>query len=186
MKVRREEQGQPSLVFEELEPFFVELLRHLPDDADPADDPAARRRLFSEPIGPAEDGDEFKEDWQSYVQPEIRDLFRSAREMVAEDLGALPAAAGAELKREKEIIQFDPAAFAPGQATLRIPDRPSAAWLSVLNQARLVIAAKRGFDEDAMDEEMPFPPFSERELDLFKVHFFDLVQQILLREMGYE
>ena len=168
MKVRREEEGQPSLVFEEMEPFFVELLRRLPADADPADHPAARERLFSDPIAPAEDGAEFKDDWQNYVQPEIQDLFRSAREMVVEDLGALPAAAGFELKREKEIIQF-----------------ASEAWLSVLNQARLVIAAKRGFDERAMDEEWPFPPFSERDLDLFKIHFFEEIQQILLREMGY-
>ena len=186
MKVRRDEAGEPALVFEEMEPFFVELLRQLPADADPADDPAARDRLFSDPIGPAEDGDGFEDDWRNYVQPEIRDLFRSAREMVAEDLGALPAAAGAELRREKEIIQFDPAAFAPGRFEFRIPDRHSEAWLSVLNQARLVIAAKRGFDEATMEEEMPFPPFSERDLDLFKVHFFDLVQQILLREMGYD
>ena len=185
MKVRREEAGQPSLVFEEVEPFFVELLRRLPADADPADHPAARERLFSDPIGPAEDGDEFKDDWQEYVQPEIRDLFRSAREMVTEDLDALPPAAGIELKREKEIIQFDPAAFAPGRYAFRIPDRHSEAWLSVLNQARLVIAARRGFGERAMDEEMPFPPFSERDLDLFKIHFFDEIQQILLREMGY-
>jgi hypothetical protein len=186
MKIRRDEEGQPSLVFEDLEPFFVELLRRLPADADPAGHPAAGQRLYSDPITAAEDGDGFDEDWRNYVEPEIRELFQSAREMVAEDLDALPPGAGAELKREKEIIQFDPAAFAPGQHAFRIPDRHSEAWLSVLNQARLVIAAKRGFDEAAMEEEMPFPPFSERDLDLFKIHFFDLVQQILLREMGYE
>jgi hypothetical protein len=146
MKVRRQEEGEPSLVFEEIEPFFVELLRRLPADADPEDNPAARRRLYSEPIGPQEDGDGFIEDWKLYVEPEIRDLFRSARDMVEEDLGKLAATAGGELKREKNIIQFDPTAFAPGSVAFKIPDRHSDAWLSVLNQARLVIGAKRGFE----------------------------------------
>ncbi len=186
MKVRREEKGQSTLVFEEMEPFFVEMLRHLPGDSDPGDSAAARKRLYSDPIGPAEDGDDFKEDWQEFVQPEIRDLFRSAREMVVEDLAGLPKAAGTELRREKDTILFDPAAFAPGAFLFKIPMRHAEAWLSVLNQARLVLAARRGFDEAAMDEEWPFPPFSERDLDLFKVHFFDLIQQIFLREMGYE
>ena len=64
--------------------------------------------------------------------------------------------------------------------------RHADAWLSVLNQARLVLAARRGFDEAAMDEDYLFPPFSDRDLDLFKVHFFDRLQQVLLREMGYD
>ncbi len=186
MKVHREEEGQSTLVFEDMEPFFVEMLRHLPGDSDPGDNEAARDRLYSDPLGPAEDGDEFNEDWQNFVQPEIRDLFRSAREMVVEDLAALPKAAGVELRREKNIIQFDPAAFAPGAFHFKIPMRHAEAWLSVLNQARLVLAARRGFGEAAMDEEWPFPPFSDRDLDLFKVHFYDLIQQIFLRELGFE
>lgn len=186
MKVRRQQEGQPAVVFEEVEPFFVELLRRLPDDANPGDHPAARDRLFSDPTGPAEDGDDFNSDWREFVQPELRDLFRSAREIVAEDLGALPRG-GFEIKRDStQTIQFDPVAFAPGESGFTIPDRHSEAWLSVLNQARLVLAARRGFGEAAMDEELPFPPFSERDFDLFKVHFYDFVQQVLLREMGFD
>ena len=56
----------------------------------------------------------------------------------------------------------------------------------MLNQARLVIAARRGFGEKEMDEDLPFPPFGERDLDLFRIHFYDFLQQVILREMGFE
>ena len=35
-----------------------------------------------------------------------------------------------------------------------------------------------------MDEDLPFPPFGERDLDLFRVHFYDFLQQVILRELG--
>ena len=37
-----------------------------------------------------------------------------------------------------------------------------------------------------MDERLPFPPLSERDLDLFRVHFYDFLQQVILREMGFD
>ena len=61
----------------------------------------------------------------------------------------------------------------PDPGVARSRRRHAEAWLSVLNQARLVIAARRGFGEREMDEDLPFPPFTERDLDLFRIHFFD-------------
>ena len=185
MKVRLAEEGEPSLVFDDIEPFSVEMLRQLPADSDPGDNEAARERLYSHPMGPAEDGNEFNEDWQNFVQPEIRDLFRSAREMVVEDLVALSNAKATPLRREHGMILFDPADFVPGEGAMTVPMRHFEAWMSVLNQARLVIAARRNFGEAAMDEEWPFPPFSERDLDLYKVHFYDEIQQVFLQVLGY-
>ena len=180
MKVRREKSNRPQIVLEEIEPFFLDLLRGLPACADPGDSAAARARLFSAPMSAGGDGDEFNEDWERYVEPEIAELFRSTQEIVAGDLAKLPPAPAAPAGA------FDPAAFAPTKQTLEIPRRHAEAWLSVLNQARLIIAARRGFGEREMEENLPLPPFSERDLDLFRVHFFEFIQQILLSELGYD
>ncbi len=187
MKVRQHKPGKAApVVFEEIEPFFLDLLRRLPASADPADDPAARGRLFGDPMGPAEDGDDFNEDWRQFVEPELRDLFRSARETVEEDLGTLPPPAAGAASQSVSDAVMDPAAFDPTPHILEIPTRHLEAWLSVLNQARLVIASRRGFGEREMDENLPFPPLSERDLDLFRVHFYDFLQQVILRELGFE
>lgn len=176
MKVRREKTNKPQIVLEEIEPFFLDLLRSLPQCADPGDHPAARARLFSAPMSPGGDGDEFNEDWERYVEPEIAELFRSTQEIVAGDLAKLPPAA----------VPTVPDAFAPATQALEIPRRHAEAWLSVLNQARLAIAARRGFGEREMEEGLPLPPFTERDLDLFRIHFFEFIQQILLTELGYD
>ncbi len=184
MKVFRHEKEPPAVVFEGIEPFFIDVLRQLPGDADPGDHPRARARLFSEPMAEAEDGDEFLDDWKDFVEPGIRDLFVSAREIVAGDLAALPPSPAGAGQGDGET--FDPIAFVPTEHSLTIPAAHMEAWLRVLNQARLVIAAKRGFDEGTMEHEQPFPPFTApHERDLFKINFYDEIQRVLMQEMGF-
>ena len=60
------------------------------------------------------------------------------------------------------------------------------AWLSVLNQARLVIAARRGFGEREMDEDCRFRRFPSGTSTCFRIHFYDFLQQVILREMGFD
>ena len=189
MKVFRHGKQPSAIVLEEIEPFFIDVLRQLPGDADPGDHPAARARLFSEPMTSADDGDEFLEDWKNLVEPEIRDLFLSAREIVADDLAALPASglppAAAESTEGGDEL-FNPVAFVPTEHSLKIPAAHMEAWLRVLNQARLVLAARRGFDQKSMDRERPFPPFTApHERDMFKINFYDDIQHLLMEEMGY-
>ena len=181
MKVGRKENGSGAIVFENIEPFFADQLRSLPGRADPADDPAAKARLYSAPMSRGGDGDEFNEDWERYVEPEIRSLFRSARQTVETDLAPLPETAG-----NAPVAVFDPAAFATTSLAVEVPPEHFEAWLSVLNQARLVIAARRGFGERDMEQDLPFPPFTERDMDLFRVNFYDSIQEIFLRELGFE
>ena len=189
MKVFRHGKQPPAIVLEGIEPFCIDVLRQRPGDAEPGDHLAARARLFSEPMTGADDGDEFLEDWKSFVEPEIRDLFVSAREIVAEDLAALPASGlppSAAKTAEGYGELFDPIAFVPTEHSLTIPANHMEAWLRVLNQARLVLAARRGFDEKSMERERPFPPFTApHERDMFKINFYDDIQQLLMQEMGY-
>lgn len=184
MKVFRHDKKSPAIVFEGIEPFFIDVLRQLPGDADPGDDPAARARLFSGPMAASEDGDEFIQDWKNFVEPGIRELFQSAREIVVEDLATLPPGASGPAKNDGE--SFDPAVFLPTEHSLTIPTGHMEAWLRVLNQARLVLAARRGFAEKDMERERPFPPFTgPHERDMFKINFYDEIQQLLMQEMGY-
>lgn len=181
MKLRRQSGNKNPIVFEEIEPFFLDLLCRLPGLADPGENPAAKARLFSAPMARGMDGDEFNEDWERYVEPEIRSLFRTAQQTVELDLSSLPDPTG-----EDPVEGSNPTAFLPTAHRLEIPLKHAEAWLSVLNQARLVIAARRGFGERDMDEDMSFPPLTDRDTDLFRIHFYDFVQQVILRELGYD
>ena len=188
MKVFRHDKEPSAVVFEGIEPFFLDVLRQLPGDADPGDHAAARARLFSEPMTGADDGDEFLEDWGEYVQPEIRDLFLSAREIVAGDLASLPASGlpPSPQGEQGDGELFDPMAFLPTEHSLTIPANHMEAWLRVLNQARLVIASRCGFDDQSMERDRPFPPFTApHEREMFKINFYDDIQQLLMQEMGY-
>ena len=167
-------------VLEEIEPFYIELLRGLPSCANPGDNSSARERLFSGPMKVDSAG--FHQDWRELVEPELREMFLSAQEIVTDDLSALPPA---DPKVDPACCKLDSPAFFPTKHKLEIPRDHAEAWMGVLNQARLVIAARRNFGEQEMDEELAFPPASERDLDLFRVHFFDFVQQMLLRELGF-
>jgi hypothetical protein len=187
LKITHHDEDPAALVFEEIEPFFLEMFRELPADSDPGDHPAARARLFSEPMSEAEDGDEFIDDWKSFVEPGIRELFLSARDIVVEDLQVVAAPSAPSARKGSPAIgSFDPAAFVPTERTLRVPKAHLEAWLRILNQARLVIAARHGFDERAMQRERPFPPFATpQERDMFKVNFYDDLQQLFMQALGY-
>jgi hypothetical protein len=67
--------------------------------------------------------------------------------------------------------------------TLRIPVKHADAWLSALNQARLVIAAKNDFTEIELNDHVHSPIGSRRDLSLFQVNFYGFLQEYILREM---
>jgi hypothetical protein len=180
MMILRNPKDRRIAVFEEMEPFFIELLRRIPEAADPGDSIRARERLFSQPLETDNAG--FNADWREYVEPELHETFRSAQDIVAGDLRALPPA---DPRVDPACGRLDSPAFAATGHKLEIPRDHADAWLGVLNQARLVLAAKRNFGDREMDEDASFPPASERELDLYRVHFYGDMQQVLLREMGY-
>ncbi|MEY2530207.1 MAG: hypothetical protein QOI96_292, partial [Verrucomicrobiota bacterium] len=82
MEICRDED---ALQISDLDPFLAELLRQIPPSANPDGAPAAEARLFGQPSAEQE----MRAEWKSYVEPELRRLFRTASETVADDLEQL-------------------------------------------------------------------------------------------------
>jgi hypothetical protein len=149
----------------ELDPFLAELLRQIPASASPDGVPAAEQRLFTSPTNGKEP--ELCGEWKQYVEPELRRLFQSATETVAADLAQLNG-------NEKSLAN----------RILRIPAKHADAWLSALNQARLVIAAKNGFTESELSDHFRSPIGSRRDLSLFQINFYGFLQEFILRDLA--
>lgn len=153
-----------SVELSELDPFLAELLRQIPASASATGIPAAEQRLFCAPTNGKEK--EICREWKLYVEPELRRLFQTATETVAEDLQQLNG-------NEKSFAN----------RTLLIPAKHIDAWLSALNQARLVIVAKHNFSDGELSEHFRSPIGSRRDLSLFQVNFYGFLQEIILREL---
>lgn len=162
MEIRRR---NAHIEISELDPFLIELLRQIPASADPAGVAAAEQRLFSSPTTGNES--EMCAEWKTYVEPELRRLFQTATQTVAEDL---------------EQLNGNEKLFA--NRTLRIPSKHADAWLSALNQARLVIATKNNFTETELNDHCRSPIGSRRDLSLFQVNFYGFLQEFILRELA--
>lgn len=160
MELRRTEEG---LELTDLDPFLAELLRQIPESTKTEGASAAEERLFSAPSGDRE----ICAEWKLYVQPELRRLFQSATATVSEDLQSLNGC-------KKPFAN----------CTLRIPHQHAEAWLSTLNQARLVIAAKCAFTEAELGDHFRSPIGSRRDLSLFQINFYGFLQECILQEMA--
>jgi hypothetical protein len=154
--------GEALRIFN-LDPFLAELLRQIPTSTSTDGAPDAEERLFSRPSAEKEICGE----WKTYVEPELRRLFRSATETVAADLLQLNG-------NEKSLRN----------RTLTIPFEHADAWLNTLNQARLVIAEKNDFSDEELNDHDRSPIGSRRDLSLFQVNFYGFLQEFILREMG--
>ena len=161
MEIRRRKN---QIEISELDPFLAELLRQIPASVSTDGAPAAGRRIFSPPANDKET--ELCAEWKMYVEPELRRLFQTATETVGTDLEQLNG-------NEKNLAN----------RTLRIPAKHADAWLSALNQARLVIAAKNNFTELELNDHLRSPIASRRDLSLFQVNFYGFLQEFILREL---
>ena len=152
-----------TLQISDLDPFLAELLRQIPQSTNPEGAPGAEARLFSRPAAEKK----ICAEWKSYVEPELRRLFRSASETVAADLTQLNG-------NEKSLRN----------CTLRIPVEHADAWLNALNQARLVIATKYNFSDEELNDHDRSPIGSRRDLGLFQINFYGFLQEFILREIS--
>ncbi len=161
MEIRRH---ADVLEISELDPFLAELLRQVPESANPEGTAAAEERLYSLPT--ADSDPAMCAEWKLYVEPELRRLFSTATETVSADL---------------QMLNGSAKPFA--NCTLRIPTQHAEAWLNALNQARLVIAAKYAFTDGELSDHYRSPIGSRRDLGLFQVNFYGFLQEFILQEM---
>lgn len=152
MRIRRRRDG--AVLFSEIHsPVRLALMRLPLHAATGPDDPAAAR-LFPSPGSEPELG----ATWSEWVRPELEGAFDQSLAVVRNHLRRSPA-----LRTE------------PAGAMLILPAK-RAAWMNVLNRARLAIFERAGFSEADLDGELPAEIRSER--DLLKLEM--LVYQIML------
>ena len=160
MHIQRTKRGDMELG--EMDFLCSTLILQLVPSAIASDSPAAQQRLYSSPTENREP--EFDQDWRDYVEPDLRDLFRSTREIV-----------------EGDLKDFAPD---PSQesATLRVPKKHLEAWIHTLNQARLAISARFDFTEEDM-ENLISRGDDVRGFALFQVHFYGFLQECFLQQL---
>lgn len=119
----------------------------------------ARERLFP----PVSSEAKVNDDWQQLVTPELEHLFASAGETFAKDVEPL-----------KSSITTRPV------NELTIARQHCEAWMSALNQARLILGAKHDVTEHDMDEE-GFVQMSEaKQQAVLRIHILGYVVQLFV------
>ncbi len=119
----------------------------------------AAERLYPEPGESLELG----EDWAALIRPELAHLFQAAEDTVRQDLRTL--------KQSKEKDGFE----------ILIPLAHLEAWLNCLNQARLILAEQIDYTEEDHGRELQLPPQSARDLALFQMELYGLMQEWMIR-----
>lgn len=142
----------------DLDEFLAELLRLIPMAASPDGHDAAMRRLFPRPT----DDPDACSDWEEYVVPDLESHFEYVNDVVRDDLAAL----GTVTSEPPEVFEIHPDHFD--------------AWLSALNQARLVLSERFDLGENDMDEPFMYLPDSPRAMAKLQVHFYAVLQECLI------
>jgi hypothetical protein len=148
-----------SIEFSRIEQIEAELLRQVPACCELDESGNAAARIFPSPIDTPDP--EFLRDWDEYVRPELRHLFRSAKETVEMDLGSLKMKVG-------HLGRF------------LVPLEHGEPWLNALNQARLILAAKFEFSETELSSFDLSRTFSQRELVLHQINFYAAIQERII------
>jgi len=146
--------------------FLAQVLRELPTLAEGENrSTEAEERLF--PCPTSDDADEeIAEDWKAFVEPELHSLFQSARSTVKADLR--------KMEETPDGFRFE------------ISPRHAEAWLSVLGQARLSIAAEFGLTEKELADDRLQMIVDERSQALARNTLFAHMQQCLVEWLTLE
>ena len=149
------------LVIHGISEFLGELLLQVTRCVDTGH-PAVEKRMLSSPTAGLDP--EWEADWREYVQPDLRQMFQTSREVVDGDLEGFPGG-----------LTVEP-------FTLRIPLDHLEAWVHSLNQARLSLAARHGFEERDLEGGVSFEG-DARALALTQIHFYGILQESFLQHL---
>lgn len=143
--------------------IFVSVLFEVPRLLEQRDQPPARDRLYPDPVR----GDTpANEDWHRLMDDDLRHLFASAGETVERDLARL---------------ETDPTDATCGQ--LLVPVAHVHAWLSALNQSRLILGEQYAVTETDMTNEQ-LDPRRAKDRAVFKIHVLGNLLQGLVKLAG--
>ena len=131
-----------------LTPMLAVMIREMPEILELRDGPDACARLFPNPTTA---DDKINKEWQQMVSPELRHLFVSAAEIVTRDLTAMTGNKG-----DPEVYE------------VTFPVEHLSAWMSALNQTRLILAEVHKVDEEDM-ERRDFDPQDPKHLAVLRI-----------------
>jgi len=165
-ELRVERANEKQIRITGIAPVLAVMLREVPVILEMRDSPAAKNRLLPDPTSANEKANQ---EWQQIVGPELHHLFVSAGETMARDLTGLVA---------------DPHDINTGQ--LEFPVEHLRAWMSALNQARLILGEIHQIKEEDMNE-ANLDPRDPRDLAALRIHLLGYVLQSFVElETGHE
>jgi len=164
--VRAERLDEKHIRIRGLTAMLAVMLREIPEILELRDRPDAFARLFPNPTAA---DDKINKEWQQMVNPELRHLFVSAADVVTRDLTALAGDQG------------DPEAY-----EVTFPVEHLNAWMSALNQSRLILAEVHQIDEEDMQRQ-DFDPQDPKHLAALRIHLLGYLLHLLVElENGHE
>jgi hypothetical protein len=140
-------------------PVLAAMLREMPEVLEMRDSPDAHSRLFPKPTRA---NDKINKEWQQMVGPELRHLFVSAGETVTRDLTAL-----AVDEEDAEAYQIE------------FPVEHLRAWMTALNQARLILGEVHEINEEDMNR-ADFDPQSPKHMAALRIHLLGYLLQLFV------
>jgi hypothetical protein len=157
MLIRRRHDS--TLEFFDVEPIEMELLREVIPLVESEEQGALGSRLYPPPAPESET--ELIQDWTELVQPELRRLFLSARQIVKEDLATVRHARS-------------------GHGQFKVKIEHADAWLNTLNQVRLILAEHYQYTEKELSGRKLPRAFDKRELVLVQINFYAAIQERII------
>ena len=140
---------EKRMLVSSIPPVLAAVLHELPGILELRDAPEARARLYPDPTA---DNDSINREWRQIAGPELRHLFVSAGETVGRDLTAMTAAG-----ESGEAYQ------------VAFPIEHVPAWMSALNQSRLILGEVHKIDEAEMIR-ADFDPQNARQMAALRIH----------------
>ncbi len=113
--------------------------------------------------------EKLNEDWRSYVTPELEVLFAEAGQVLARDIEPL-ARTGDDLKAR----------------SLTFPINHCDAWMSAINQARLILGAQHGVADKDMEEREFVEADDPKKQAVLRIHVLGYVLQVFVEFLAGE
>ena len=150
--LRVERSGEKHIHVTGLDPVILDCLHALPEIFDQRDQPAARRRLLPDPTTDRA----INADWQQTITPELRHMFVAATDTVTRDLTGITP---------------------DGELTFAVEHLN--AWMSALNEARLILGELFHITDADMDTP-EFDVTTPKGLAVFRIHVLGYFLQLLV------